>query len=100
MKIRRLVLRSQANCECDYPSEWRLRLQGEHNRYNFGLAVAAARALGVADEAIKAVAENFAGVPGRLELVAEKNSISFYNDTTATTPDATRADHARDPRKK
>ncbi len=71
------------------PPDWQLRLPGEHNRYNAGLALVAARALDVADATIKAAVENFTGVPGRLELVAEKGTIVFYNDTTATTPDAT-----------
>jgi len=71
------------------PDGWRLRLPGEHNRYNVGLAIAAARALGVPEMVIKTAVEAFQGVPGRLELVGSEAGIPFYNDTTATTPDAT-----------
>ena len=33
--------------------------------------------------------ENFGGVPGRLEFIREINGVKIYNDTCATTPDAT-----------
>jgi UDP-N-acetylmuramoylalanine--D-glutamate ligase len=69
------------------PKGWKLKIPGEHNRYNAGIARAALRALGVSDTAIKKSFAKFAGVPGRLELVAKKKGITFYNDTTATTPD-------------
>jgi len=35
--------------------------------------------------------ESFVGVPGRLELVREVKGVKIYNDTTATTPEATLA---------
>ena len=73
----------------DVPSEVHLSIPGEHNRYNAGLAAAAARALGVDEEMIEAALSSFPGVPGRLELVRTVGGVSYYNDTTATTPDAT-----------
>lgn len=75
----------------DFRADWSLQVPGEHNRYAAALATEAARALGVADEAIAQGLAAFAGVPGRLELVREAEGISYYNDTTATTPDATLA---------
>jgi UDP-N-acetylmuramoylalanine--D-glutamate ligase len=75
----------------DLPEDWKLRMPGEHNRYDAALALVAVRTLGVADEMSRAALESFSGVPGRLELVATRNGIAFYNDTTATTPDATLA---------
>ncbi len=77
--------------ENSLPKNWRLKLPGRHGRYNAALAIAAAQELGVPAKVIKKVVENFAGLPGRLELVAVKKGIKFYNDTTATTPDATLA---------
>lgn len=71
------------------PGEWRLAVPGEHNRYAAGLTLAAARALQVHDDVSQKALEGFAGVSGRLELIAQKNGVQFYNDTTATTPDAT-----------
>jgi UDP-N-acetylmuramoylalanine--D-glutamate ligase len=37
------------------------------------------------------VIEAFSGVPGRLELIADVQGVKVYNDTTATTPEATLA---------
>ncbi len=73
------------------PSDWTLKVPGAHNRYDAALALAAARAFGADDAHARSALEAFAGVPGRLELVAEKGGVKYYNDTTATTPDATRA---------
>lgn len=77
--------------ERKFPDTWTLRIPGLHNRYDAALALAAARSLGIADEESRRVLESFAGVPGRLELVAEKSGVKIYNDTTATTPEATLA---------
>src|SRR5262249_34391458 len=46
-----------------------LRLRGRFNRANAAGAVAAARALGIDEEAIRAGVEAVAGVPGRFESV-------------------------------
>lgn len=73
----------------DFRSDWTLLVPGEHNRYDAALAVEAARALEVEDEAIARALASFPGVPGRLERIAVKDGVTFYNDTTATTPDAT-----------
>lgn len=70
------------------PSDWKLGVPGEHNRYNAALARATARALGVSDVNVKNALESFAGVPGRLECVREVGGVRIYNDTTATTPEA------------
>ncbi|MCX6787161.1 MAG: UDP-N-acetylmuramoyl-L-alanine--D-glutamate ligase [Candidatus Kaiserbacteria bacterium] len=77
--------------ELKLPDTWALKIPGLHNRYNAALALAAARALGISDDISRTVLESFTGVPGRLELIAEKNGVKIYNDTTATTPEATLA---------
>lgn len=64
---------------------------GKQREYNAALASAAAKKLGISDVVIKKAVKNFKGLPGRLELVATKRGIKFYNDTTATTPDAVMA---------
>ncbi len=71
------------------PSDWYLLVPGAHNRYDAGIALASARALGVADAVSKEALESFLGVPGRLELVTLKDGVSYYNDTNSTTPEAT-----------
>ena len=75
----------------DVPKEWKLMIPGEHNRYDAALALAAARALNIPDDINKTALEAFKGVPGRLELVRTLNDVAIYNDTTATTPEATLA---------
>ncbi len=71
------------------PEGLELLVPGEHNRYDAALALAAARALGVDDRISVKALEAFLGIPGRLELVALKDGVSFYNDTNSTTPEAT-----------
>jgi UDP-N-acetylmuramoylalanine--D-glutamate ligase len=46
--------------------------------------VAAARAMGVPDDAIAAALSTFAGVPHRLEEVAEREGVLYVNDSKAT----------------
>jgi UDP-N-acetylmuramoylalanine--D-glutamate ligase len=75
--------------ELKLPDTWTLKIPGMHNRYNAALALAAVRVLGVDDEVSRSALASFAGVPGRLELVREVKGVKVYNDTTATTPDAT-----------
>jgi len=73
----------------DLPRHWKLHLLGEHNRYNAALALESARALKIEDIVSRRALEQFSGVPGRLELVRTHGGLHFYNDTTATTPEAT-----------
>lgn len=73
----------------DFRADWTLTIPGEHNRYNAALAVEAARALDIPDDVIKEALASFKGVPGRLEFLRTVDGVDYYNDTTATTPDAT-----------
>jgi UDP-N-acetylmuramoylalanine--D-glutamate ligase len=73
----------------DIPQDWRLKIPGEHNRYDAACALAVARELQIPDAISREALEAFTGVPGRLELVREVNGVKIYNDTTATTPEAT-----------
>lgn len=77
--------------ELKLPDTWTLRIPGRHNRYNAALALATARAIQIPEEISRRVLESFEGVPGRLELIVEKNGVKIYNDTTSTTPEATLA---------
>jgi UDP-N-acetylmuramoylalanine--D-glutamate ligase len=86
-----IVARTVIADESKLPEDWELKVPGVHSRYNAALALAAARAFGVEDAVSRRALESFAGVPGRLELVREINGVKIYNDTTATTPEATLA---------
>jgi len=66
-----------------------ITLKGEHNLYNAAGASLAAATLGISWNTIARVLKTFTGVPYRMEKIAEKNTITYINDTTATTPDAT-----------
>ncbi|MCW5696747.1 MAG: UDP-N-acetylmuramoyl-L-alanine--D-glutamate ligase [Bauldia sp.] len=63
-------------------------LRGQHNAQNAAAAVAAVRALGVADATIAAALRTFPGLPHRLEEVGRLGPIVFINDSKATNADA------------
>ena len=82
------VLESVCIADPVIPDDWTVALLGEHNRRNAAFACAAARALGISDDIIKKTLETFSGLPGRLQLLGEKNGIAFYDDGNSTTPEA------------
>ena len=61
-------------------------LPGRANLSNLAAAVCVARHFGVTDETIKLSLSEFKSLPHRLELVAEKNGVRWYNDSISTTP--------------
>ena len=65
-------------------------IPGEHNRENAAAATAAARAAGIADDAIAEALRTFPGVEHRLELVGEIEGVRFVNDSKATNTAAAR----------
>ena len=65
-------------------------IPGEHNRENAAAATQAARAAGIADEAIAEALRTFPGVPHRLEPIAELGGVRYVNDSKATNTAAAR----------
>jgi UDP-N-acetylmuramoylalanine--D-glutamate ligase len=61
-----------------------LGLFGEHNVVNAMAAAAAALSMGLDREAVREGLRSFAGVPHRLEQVAEIDGVRFVNDSKAT----------------
>ena len=61
-----------------------LGLFGEHNVANAMAAAAAALSMGLDPEAVREGLRSFAGVPHRLERVAEIGGVEFVNDSKAT----------------
>jgi UDP-N-acetylmuramoylalanine--D-glutamate ligase len=61
-----------------------LGILGEHNVSNAMAAAAAALSMGLSREAVREGLAGFAGVPHRLEQVAEIGGVRFVNDSKAT----------------
>jgi UDP-N-acetylmuramoylalanine--D-glutamate ligase len=66
-----------------------LKLQGLHNVENVLADAAAGLACGVAPESLRETVRSFRPVEHRLEEVAEIDGVRFYNDSKATSVDAT-----------
>ena len=67
----------------------KLNVPGRHNILNAMAAIACARNLGAGPVEIGKGLSEFHGVPHRIEFVAERGGISFFNDSKATTPEST-----------
>ncbi len=63
-------------------------LPGVHNIENYMAAIAALENL-VSNEVICSVAQNFGGVPHRMQLVRELNGVRYYNDSIGSSPNRT-----------
>ncbi len=89
-RVRRVGAASRlARYEFDACFQPYLQVPGRHNQVNAAAAVAVARELGINDERIAQGLANFRGLPHRLEFVAERGGVRFYNDSKSTTPEST-----------
>ncbi len=66
-----------------------LRLPGAHNLENAAAAAAVCLARGVDPDAVREGLRTFAGVPHRLEPIAELDGVAYVNDSKATNVDST-----------
>lgn len=66
-----------------------MKLRGLHNVENVLAALAAGLACGAAPGSMRETLKNFEPVEHRLEFVSELNGVKFYNDSKATSVDAT-----------
>lgn len=65
-----------------------LAIAGEHNQLNAQAALAAAEVLGVTWDEAQAAVRDFAGLPHRLQIVADRNGVRWCDDSIATIPEA------------
>ena len=65
-----------------------MTLVGIHNAENVMAAIAIARGMGVPMETILKVIKDFRAVAHRIEFVATKGGVDYYNDSKGTNPDA------------
>lgn len=65
-----------------------LHLIGVHNYENVMAAIAMAAAFGVPMETVLSVVRDFRAVEHRIEYVAVKRGVVYYNDSKGTNPDA------------
>ena len=65
-----------------------LNILGTHNHENAMAATGMAAAYGVPVDVIRRTLKEFQGVEHRIEYVAEKNGVVYYNDSKGTNPDA------------
>ena len=65
-----------------------LNLLGRHNYENVMAAVLLCSFMGVPMESIRKTLRRFKAVEHRIEFVAEKNGVAWYNDSKGTNPDA------------
>jgi UDP-N-acetylmuramoylalanine--D-glutamate ligase len=66
-----------------------MKLRGLHNVENVLAAMAAGLSCGAAPDSMRETIGNFKPVEHRLEFVEEINGVKFYNDSKATSVDAT-----------
>lgn len=67
--------------------DWSLR--GKYNFSNLLAAISTAKIYKTSSRSIRQALHRYQGLSGRMELIAEKNSIKYINDTCATIPEAT-----------
>jgi len=70
-------------------SEMKSNLVGEHNKENIAAAKEVGVFLDIKMSIIKKAVAGFKGLPYRTEFIKEVDGVKFYNDSFATTPEAT-----------
>ena len=64
------------------------KLLGKHNLSNLSAAIEVAKLLEIPAKTIEKSLKTFKGVPNRQEFVKEVRGVKYFNDTTATIPEA------------
>jgi UDP-N-acetylmuramoylalanine--D-glutamate ligase len=78
-----LKVRWASGWEADFPLA-DIRLQGSHNLENIMAALLLSLLAGAAPDACREVLSSFAGLPHRLEWVATRGGVDYYDDSKGT----------------
>lgn len=73
----------------DLSPDMKLKNNADHNRDNAAAALAVAKVCGLDETQAQNLLTEFKGVPFRQQIIREHKGITWINDTTATSPDAT-----------
>ena len=82
------IYRAEDGVETEICDTSQMKLIGTHNYENAMAAIAAAMHFNVPVEAVREAVYSFNPVPHRIEYVATKNGVKYYNDSKGTNPDA------------
>lgn len=64
-------------------------LVGEHNKENIAAAEKVAEIIGIEPEIVARAVKKFKGLQYRIQFIRELDGVKYYNDSFATTPEAT-----------
>lgn len=64
-------------------------LVGEYNKKNIAAAIEAVKILKIKDDIIRKAVKSFEGLPHRIEFVREYKGVKYFDNSFATTPEAT-----------
>lgn len=84
-----IILRLPGQADTTICKTEEVRLLGAYNLENVTAAVTAAALAGADSASIAAGVTQFNGLPHRLQYIAEKQGIRYYDDSKSTTPDST-----------
>lgn len=83
-----MICRNEGNGQEELMNVHDMNLIGVHNYENVMAAIAMSAAFGVPMETILSVVRTFQAVEHRIEYVATKKGVVYYNDSKGTNPDA------------